>query len=61
MSRSFVRINQLATVTGLSTRTIRTLMEKRAIPYIRTGHRTVLYDPAKVIAAIEKFEVQPVA
>jgi hypothetical protein len=36
-------------------------MQRRKIPYIRCGYRTVLFDPEKVRAALQKFEVKAVA
>ena len=43
---------------GLST--VRTWRAKRLIPYIKTGHKSVIYDLPKVLAALEEFEVKPV-
>ena len=43
---------------GLST--IRTWRAMRLIPYIKTGHKTVIYDLNKVLAAIEMHEVKAV-
>jgi hypothetical protein len=43
---------------GLST--VRTLRAKRLIPYIKTGHKSVIYDLSKVLAALGTLEVKPV-
>jgi hypothetical protein len=43
---------------GLST--IRTWRLRRIIPYIKTGHKSVIYDLKKVLAALEMLEVKPV-
>jgi excisionase family DNA binding protein len=43
-----------------STRMIDELVRKRKIPVIRLGHRTVRFDLAKVIAALEKLEIKAV-
>jgi hypothetical protein len=40
--------------------TIRTWRSKRLIPYIKTGHKTVIYDLNKVLAALGALEVKPV-
>jgi excisionase family DNA binding protein len=61
MDKSLVTIKSLSERSGLPVRTIRTLMSQRKIPYIRAGHRTVLFSLEKVMAAIERFEVKAVA
>jgi len=43
---------------GLST--VRTWRAKRLIPYIKTGHKSVIYNLPKVLAALEALEVKPV-
>jgi hypothetical protein len=35
-------------------------MHQRKIPFIKAGHRTVLFDPEKVRAALEQLEVKAV-
>ena len=40
--------------------TIRTWRAMRLIPYIKTGHKTVIYDLNKVLAALEMHEVKAV-
>lgn len=47
---------QIGEALGLSGRYIRTLARRRAIPSLRLGHRTVLFDVEKVKAALTKFE-----
>ena len=39
-----------------SVRTIENLMRRRAIPYVRLGHRSVFFEIDKVRAALAKFE-----
>lgn len=46
---------------GIPVRTLRTLVQRRAIPCLRVGRRTVLFLPSKVISALEHFEVQEVS
>jgi excisionase family DNA binding protein len=55
-----INIFQLAELSGLPVRTWRTLVQKRAIPFIKVGHRTMLFQPEKVLKALEKFEVKGV-
>jgi excisionase family DNA binding protein len=43
---------------GIPVRTLRTWLHCRKIPFLRVGHRTLLFDPEKVRAALNKFEVQ---
>jgi len=40
--------------------TVRTWRARRLIPYIKTGHKSVIYDLNKVLAALEALEVKPV-
>jgi len=35
-------------------------MAGRKIPYLKCGHRTLLFDPEKVQKALERFEVHAV-
>ena len=59
-------MKRLVTLAGLSTetnvpeRTLRTLYQARKIPFIKPGFRTLLFDPDKVRAALDKFEVKAV-
>jgi hypothetical protein len=41
-----------------STRMVDELVRKRKIPVIRLGHRTVRFDLAKVVAALERLELK---
>lgn len=61
MTKRFLKIKELSELTGLPIRTIRSLTQKRKLPCIRTGYRTLFYDPAKVLLALEKFELRAVA
>jgi hypothetical protein len=38
---------------------LRWLRESNKIPFIKTGRLSVLYDPEKVIAALQKLEAKP--
>lgn len=46
---------------GIAVRTLRTWVSKRKVPHHRLGHRTVLFDPSKVWAVVNKFEVKAAA
>ena len=43
-----------------SIRMVDELMRKRKIPYLKLGAKTVRFDYAKVLAALEKFEIKEV-
>jgi hypothetical protein len=58
--KKLVNIFQLSEALGPPVRTFRTLMHTKKIPYFKTGHRSVLFDVAKVEAAISKFEIKSV-
>jgi hypothetical protein len=50
----------LLEVIALTPRQLRELRLRRKIPYIRFGHRSVMYNIEKVVAALEKFELKEV-
>lgn len=50
----------LADAIGAGLSTVRTWRAKRIIPYIKTGHKSVIYDLTKVLAALGALEVKPV-
>lgn len=58
MSSKLLDIKKLESCIGVPARTIRTLYQQRKIPYYKMGHRTVLFDPEKVIDALYHFEVK---
>ena len=45
---------------GSSTKVVDKLMRERKIPFTKIGHRTLRFDPAKVLAALAKLEVRSV-
>ena len=55
-----VRIEGLSQELGPPVRLLRTLMAQRKIPYVKIGHRTVLFEVDKVREALAKFEVKAV-
>ena len=60
MPKKLLNIAALGEDIGQSERTIRTWVHGRKIPFMRIGHRTLLFDTDKVRAALEKFEVKEV-
>jgi hypothetical protein len=50
----------LADALGASLSKIRTWRSGRIIPYIKTGHKSVIYNLHKVLAALGALEVEPV-
>ena len=59
--QKLVDITGLAEITSVPVRSWRTMVQKRIIPFIKVGHRTMLFQPEKVLRALEKFEVKSVA
>jgi hypothetical protein len=59
-SRRLVNIVALSEHNGVPVRTLRTFMSARKIPFLKCGHRTILFDPDKVDKALQRFEVQEV-
>lgn len=47
----------LATMLAVCVSTVRTWREKRLIPFIKTGHRSISYSLPKVLAALENLTV----
>jgi hypothetical protein len=59
--KQLLTIQRLAEEIGIPPRTLRSLYNARKIPFIKAGHRTLLFDPVKVRAALDKFERKEVA
>jgi hypothetical protein len=55
--RRLVNIKQLSEEKGLAVRTLRGFVAARKIPFLKCGHRTLLFDPEKVDKALQRFEV----
>jgi len=51
----------LARQINVPERTCRTLVLRGIIPVIKAGHRTFFFQPGKVIASLEKFEIKAVS
>jgi hypothetical protein len=54
-------IFELSAEIGRSVREVRTFQQKGIIPFLKLGHRTHLYDLAKVQAALAAYEIPAVA
>jgi hypothetical protein len=60
MTRNIVKEDGLLEVVPLTSRQLRELRDRHKIPYIKFGHRSVMYDLAKVLTALEKLEIKEV-
>jgi hypothetical protein len=58
--RKLVNITELSEHNGVPVRTLRTFMATRKIPFLKCGHRTILFDLERVDNALKRFEVQEV-
>jgi hypothetical protein len=58
--KRLLTIRGLSDAIGIPPRTLRSLYIAKKIPFLKPGHRTLLFDPEKVLAALEKFEVRAV-
>ena len=56
-----LKLNGLSVAIGVPPRTIQTWIHSGKIPFLKIGHRTVLFDEEKVRAALERFEVRSVS
>jgi predicted site-specific integrase-resolvase len=45
---------------GIPERTLRTMTKNGVIPYIRAGHRTILFSPSKIEKALQRRTVRAV-
>jgi excisionase family DNA binding protein len=59
LPRAYLHKDELATVLGVSKRTITNWMKSRAIPFIKVG-RTILFRPADVDRALQRFTFRAV-
>jgi hypothetical protein len=56
-----VDIRELSKLTNVRIRSIRTFVAKRAIPFLKVGQRTLLFEPQKVLSALREFEIQAIS
>jgi hypothetical protein len=50
----------LSEARGIPVRTLRSFVAAKKIPFFKCGHRTILFDLAKVDAALARYEVKEV-
>jgi len=55
-----LNIFELSEAKGRPVRQLRSFVAARKIPYLKVGHRTLLFDPEKVDKALARFEVPAV-
>jgi hypothetical protein len=60
MTRNLVTEDGLLEVLPLTPRQVRELRDQRKIPFIKFGHRSVMYNLEKVLAALERLEIKEV-
>ena len=53
-------IFELSEAKGRPVRQLRTFIAEKKIPYLKVGHRTLLFDPEKVEKALQRFEIPAV-
>jgi hypothetical protein len=53
-------IFELSKANGRPVRQLRTFVADKKIPYLKIGHRTLLFDPEKVEKALQCFEIPAV-
>jgi len=55
--RKLIPITKLSEETEIPVRTLRSFAAGRKIPFLKFGHRTVLFDRAEVEQALARFEI----
>jgi excisionase family DNA binding protein len=58
--KKLVTIDQLSKETGFSVWTLYSFAASGKIPFYKFGYRTMRFDPPKVLAALERFEIPAV-
>ncbi len=58
MREKLLDYRQLSEATNRPVRTLRDWAYKGKIPFLRVGHRTILFEASKVFEALERFEVK---
>ena len=59
-AKRLLNIKRLSREKEIPERQIRTLYQTGKIPYFKLGHRSILFDPEKVMAALERFEIKAI-
>jgi hypothetical protein len=60
MPKQLLDYSEMAAELSVPERRLRYWVTKGIVPCLRIGHRTVFFQPSKVFAALEKFEVKEV-
>ncbi|HSS16475.1 MAG TPA: hypothetical protein VLQ29_05795 [Candidatus Dormibacteraeota bacterium] len=60
MEKLITGYKQLSEASNVPIRTLRTLTQRGIIPFIKAGHRTILFSPRKVEAALQRRTVKEV-
>lgn len=47
---------ELLETVRITSRLLRDLRARRLIPFVKLNNKTILYDPAKILTALEKYE-----
>jgi len=55
-----LNVYALSEARGIPVRTLRSFVTNKKIPFIKMGHRTILFDLAKVDAALARYEVKEI-
>jgi excisionase family DNA binding protein len=58
MTEKLVTIGELSKLKNISERTLRTLMKRGLIPYLKLGFRTIRFYPSRVDAALLRREIK---
>jgi predicted site-specific integrase-resolvase len=51
----------MAAVLGIKSRTLRDYVYAGMVPYLKLGHRTIRFEPSRVVNALRRREVREVA
>jgi excisionase family DNA binding protein len=61
MERLLNGYRELSEASNVPVRTLRTLVKKGVLPFIKAGHRTILFSPSKIEKALQKRAIKEVA
>jgi hypothetical protein len=59
MEELLIESELIKRIPALTSRILKELRYRRKIPFVRLSYRRRLYNPAKVLKALSKLEVQP--
>ena len=61
MTEPLLSYDQMAAELGVTVRTLRELVYRGVVPYLKLGHRTVKFQSSRVVKALAKREVREIA